>query len=84
LEAISFAREIGIQVPGELKIVGYSNDPRSSIVSPSITTIEQFPAQIGKAIAEEVLRILKNGVKEIAVDADPVITPVQLIRRMST
>ena len=84
LEAISFAREIGIQVPAELKIVGYSNDPRSSIVTPSITTIEQFPAQIGKAIAEEVLRILKNGVKEIAVDADPVITPVQLIRRMST
>src|SRR5260221_3470981 len=84
LEALSFAKEIGIQVPGELKIVGYSNDPRSAIVSPSITTIEQFPAQIGKAVAEEVLRILKNGVEEIAVDAAPIITPVQLIRRMST
>jgi LacI family transcriptional regulator len=84
LEALSFAKEIGIQVPGGLKIVGYSNDPRSSIVSPSITTIEQFPAQIGKAVAEEVLRILKNGIEEIAVDAAPIITPVQLIRRMST
>ncbi len=84
LEALSFVKEIGIQVPGELKIVGYSNDPRSSIVSPSITTIEQFPAQIGKAVAEEALRILKNGEEEIAVDAAPIITPVQLIRRMST
>jgi LacI family transcriptional regulator len=84
LEALSFAKEIGIQVPGELKIVGYSNDPRSSIVSPSITTIDQFPAQIGKAVVEEVLKILKNGVEEIAVDAPPIITPVQLIRRMST
>jgi LacI family transcriptional regulator len=84
LEALSFAKEIGIQVPGDLKIIGYSNDPRSSIVSPSITTIEQFPAQIGKVVAEEVLRILKNGVEEIAVDAAPIITPVQLIRRMST
>jgi len=84
LEALSFAKEIGIQVPGELKIIGYSNDPRSSIVSPSITTIEQFPAQIGKAVSEEVLRILKNGIEEIAVDAAPIITPVQLIRRMST
>jgi LacI family transcriptional regulator len=84
LEALSFAKEIGIQVPGELKIVGYSNDPRSSIVSPSITTIEQFPAQIGKAITEEALRILKNGIGEIAMDTAPVITPVQLIRRMST
>lgn len=84
LEALSFAKEIGIQVPGELKIVGYSNDPRSSIVSPSITTVEQFPAQMGKAVAEEVLRILKNGSEETAVDATPIITPVQLIRRMST
>jgi LacI family transcriptional regulator len=84
LEALSFAKEIGIQVPGELKIAGYSNDPRSSIVSPSITTIEQFPAQIGKLVAEEALRILQNGVEEIAIDAPPIITPVQLIRRMST
>ena len=84
LEALSFAKEIGIQVPGDLKIIGYSNDPRSSIVSPSISTIEQFPAQIGKVVVEEVLRILKNGVEEIAVDAAPIITPVQLIRRMST
>ncbi len=84
LEAVSFAKEIGIQVPGELKIVGYSNDPRSSIVTPSITTIEQFPAQIGKAIADEVLKILKNGIETIAVDTPPIITPVQLIRRMST
>jgi len=84
LETLSFAKEIGIQVPGELKIVGYSNDPRSSIISPSITTVEQFPAQVGKAVAEEVLRILKNGTDPIAVDAAPIITPVQLIRRMST
>ena len=84
LEALSYAKEIGIQVPNELKIMGYSNDPRSSIVSPSITTIDQFPTQIGKAVCDEVLRILKNGVEEIAVDAAPIITPVQLIRRMST
>jgi LacI family transcriptional regulator len=84
LEALSFAKEIGIQVPAGLKIIGYSNDPRSSIVSPSITTIEQFPAQIGKVVVEEVLKILKNGVEEIAVDAATIITPVQLIRRMST
>jgi len=84
IEVLSFAKEIGIQVPGDLKIVGYSNDPRSAIISPSITTIEQFPAQIGKAVAEEVLSILKDGAEEIDVDTAPIITPVQLIRRMST
>jgi LacI family transcriptional regulator len=84
LAALDFAKEIGIQVPSELKIVGYSNDPRSAIVSPSITTIDQFPAQIGKVIVTELLKILKNGISNIEVESSPIITPVQLIRRMST
>ena len=84
LAALGFAKEIGIQVPKELKIVGYSNDPRSAIVSPSITTIEQFPTQIGKIIVQELLGILKNGAGGVAIDPSPIITPVELIRRMST
>jgi LacI family transcriptional regulator len=84
LAALDFAREIGIAVPGELKIVGYSNDPRSAIVSPSITTVDQFPTQIGRVIVSELLKILKNGMQNVDVDSTPIITPVQLIRRMST
>jgi LacI family transcriptional regulator len=84
LAALGFAKEIGIAVPNELKIVGYSNDPRSSIVTPSITTIEQFPAQIGNVIVAELLKILKSGHAQMALDALPIVTPVELIRRMST
>ena len=84
LTALEFAKEVGINVPGELKIVGYSNDPRSAIVSPAITTVDQFPGQIGKVIVNEVLRIIKSGSKEVVVDSTPIITPVQLLRRMST
>ena len=84
LAALGFAKEIGIAVPNDLKIVGYSNDPRSSIVTPSITTVEQFPAQIGNVIVTELLKILKSGNAQMALDALPIVTPVELIRRMST
>jgi LacI family transcriptional regulator len=84
LTALDFARERAIAVPGELRIAGYSNDPRSSIVSPSITTIDQFPGRIGKVVVTELLKILKNGMEQIAIDSTPIITPVELIRRMST
>jgi LacI family transcriptional regulator len=83
LAALEFAKELKIQVPSEFKIVGYSNDPRSSITSPSITTIEQFPGQIGKVIVRELLRILQNH-QQVGTDATPILTPVQLLRRMST
>ena len=85
LAAVGFAKEVGISIPNELKVVGYSNDPRSSIISPSITTIEQFPTQIAKVIVAELLKILKKGTNEkVAVDYSPIIMPVELIRRMST
>ncbi len=84
LTALSYAKEIGIEVPKQLKLVGYSNDPRSAIVSPSITTIEQFPARIGTIIVTELLKLLKDGTDGVTIDQNPIITPVELIRRMST
>jgi hypothetical protein len=39
---------------------------------------------IGKAIVTELLKILKDGIQQVAIDAQPIITPVELIRRMST
>jgi hypothetical protein len=32
----------------------------------------------------ELLKILKDGIQQVAVDYAPIITPVELIRRMST
>lgn len=83
IAALEFAKENGISVPESLKLVGYSNDPRSSIISPSITTIQQFPDVMGKRIVEVLMEQLKDGA-EAAVHAKPIIIPVQLIRRMST
>ena len=84
LAALEFAKEKGISVPSQLKIVGYSNDPRSSIVSPAITTIEQFPGRIAKAIVDELLKILKGDVEENTLNHVPIVIQVQLVRRMST
>lgn len=84
LEALHVAREMNVQVPAELKIVGYSNDPRSAIVSPSLTTIEQFPANTGRVIVAELLKILKTGNDPTRTQHAEISTPVGLIRRMST
>jgi LacI family transcriptional regulator len=83
IAVLEYAKEIGIKVPDELRIVGYSNDPRAAIITPSITTIEQFPGSIGKVIVTEVLKLLKPNGENNTV-AEPIIVPVELIRRMST
>lgn len=84
ITVLDYVKEIGISVPNKLRIVGYSNDPRSSIITPSITTVEQFPIRIGKVIVTELLKLLKNGHDAPIVESEPIITPVELVRRMST
>ncbi|OQP64291.1 PurR family transcriptional regulator [Niastella vici] len=84
IAVLEYAKETGIPVPENLRIVGYSNDPRSAIITPSITTIEQFPRNIGNVIVAEVLKLLKSDGGKSAVETEPIIIPVELIRRMST
>ncbi|WP_129714376.1 LacI family DNA-binding transcriptional regulator [Pedobacter sp. SYP-B3415] len=77
-----FARENGIAVPQQLKIVGYSNDPRCAIIRPSITSVEQFPGKMGSRVISELMHILGDSTGTAL--KNPITIPVQLIRRMST
>jgi DNA-binding LacI/PurR family transcriptional regulator len=79
---LSFAAAKGIRIPQDLKVVGYSNDPITAMVSPSITTIDQFPALFGEQLVETLLQMLDDGGNTDIV-APPVITPVKLIKRSS-
>jgi len=88
IAVLEFAREHNIAVPEDLKIVGYSNDSRTEIIRPSITTIEQFPKKVGEEVVQQLMKKLikkTNETEEIIQDETEVTTvPVQLIRRMST
>ena len=83
---LEYAREHNISVPKDLKIVGYSNDSRTEIIRPSLTTIEQFPELIGAKVVDELLKKIgeKPNTQQVDVAERIKIIPVQLIRRMST
>lgn len=55
---LQYAKKAGIKVPQELKILGYSNDPRSEIISPALSSIEQFPAEMGEKTAKAMLDLI--------------------------
>lgn len=86
IAVLEYAREHNIPVPEKLKIVGYSNDVRTEIIRPSITTIEQYPNLMGIKVVEELAKKLNTKTDEVqATEQAEVITkPVQLIRRMSS
>lgn len=84
MAVLEFAGRRGIEVPSELKIVGYSNDPRTAIISPSISTVEQFPHQVGINVVSALMELLKDDAGVTDRETQPIITPVQLIERASS
>jgi DNA-binding LacI/PurR family transcriptional regulator len=86
IAVLEFAREHNISVPENLKIVGYSNDSRTEIIRPSLTTIEQFPIVVGAKVVQELMKklIAKTNETDIALESEVTTISVQLIRRMST
>ncbi|MBE9602177.1 LacI family DNA-binding transcriptional regulator [Pedobacter sp. MC2016-24] len=52
LGVLEIATKMGIRVPEDLGICGYSNEAFTEITSPAITTIDQHSVQMGKTIAK--------------------------------
>jgi LacI family transcriptional regulator len=85
IAAVEFAKENGIAIPDQLQIIGYSNDPRTTIISPSITTIEQYPKQFGCEAVKKIMDLINQDPdRQTESDNSPTIIPVKLIQRMST
>ena len=64
LGALQVLQEHKIRVPEEISLVGFSNEPFTSYLSPSISTINQHSEQIGKLAAEAFLDRIENPIQE--------------------
>ena len=60
LGVLEVALAMGIKVPSELGICGYSNEAFTEITSPSITTIDQFSVYMGTTAANLYFQELDN------------------------
>jgi LacI family transcriptional regulator len=47
LATLEVAAELGIDVPGQLSVVGFDNIPESALAEPSLTTVQQPMRQLG-------------------------------------
>ncbi|HYF74631.1 MAG TPA: LacI family DNA-binding transcriptional regulator [Nocardioides sp.] len=47
LATLEVAAELGLEVPGQLSVVGFDNIPESALASPALTTVQQPIRQMG-------------------------------------
>ena len=53
-------RKHGLKIPGNIALVGFSNNPVSELIEPALTTIEQSPYQVGKIAAQLLIEQISN------------------------
>lgn len=69
------AASLGLDVPGELSVVGFDDIPRASVSNPPLTTVRQPLFEKGKVA----MRLLENAAGDLRVEL-----PIELITRSST
>ncbi len=55
---VEVCREMGLRIPEDLALVGYSDDPIASILTPPLTTVRQNPYEMGARAAHILLDML--------------------------
>ncbi|MDH7911704.1 LacI family DNA-binding transcriptional regulator [Winogradskyella sp. SYSU M77433] len=62
--AIQVAKQRGLIIPDELKIIGFNNDPLSQIIDPGLSTISHPAYEMGKTSSKKILKHLKHSEKK--------------------
>lgn len=83
LALVDYAKKLGIELPSALKIVGYSNDPLTEVIHPSITSVEQHPYEVGEQSAALMLDLIQQKINP-GKNFISVTIPVELVERKSS
>lgn len=84
LVVLEVATDMGVRVPEELGICGYSNEAFTEVTSPSISTVDQHSVYIGKTISNLYFQEMDNKSKDTASAPKTISIKPKLIIRSST
>ncbi len=80
--ALQVLKEHSINVPDQVKLVGFSNEPFTYLTEPSLSTVEQHSMRMGNAAAEIFLEEINNKDKKFT-PQKIVLKPELIIRKSS-
>ena len=80
LGAFQRVKEAGLKIPGDVAIIGFSNDKVTRLVDPPMTTVDQPSMEIGRKAAGILIDAIENRLK----GPQTYVIPTKLIVRGST
>jgi LacI family transcriptional regulator len=83
IAVLEYAKKVKLSIPNELKLAGYSNDPRAQIIQPPITSVEQFPYEMGEQAAKLIMDLIRQKVTP-GRNFISLTTPIEVVKRKSS
>ncbi|MGD8195742.1 LacI family DNA-binding transcriptional regulator [Herbiconiux sp. P18] len=80
IATIETAAELGLDVPGDLSVVGFDDVPEAARLNPPLTTVRQPMQRIGAAAAELLIGLMNGETPE----RTHITLPTRLVRRATT
>ena len=77
--AMAALKRMELSIPGDVRVFGFDNQLQSRICSPSLSTIERYPNQLGNVAAETLLKLIRKEETE-----KRIVVPCSLVERTST
>ncbi|NLM96116.1 MAG: LacI family transcriptional regulator [Halanaerobiaceae bacterium] len=77
--AMKAIQDAGYSVPGDFSIIGFDDLEISSIINPALTTIKQDTYLMGNMAADILFKMMKENERE----TEPLVLPVELVKRES-
>jgi LacI family transcriptional regulator len=85
LGALKTTRELSLQVPEDLAIVGYDDVPEAPFFSPPLSTVRQDLDELGRCAVQELGRLIEAQQQELQdVESQTIVLQPELIERESS
>ena len=82
--AMKVARELNINIPEQLQVIGFTDGVLSKHAWPSLSTVSQHGEEMGQQSAELLIRRIEASNESETDDYKTIIIPTKLIERKST
>jgi LacI family transcriptional regulator len=81
---VAYFNEVGVKIPEQIAIIGFSNWFMSSVISPSLSTIDQPGFEMGKIALKLLHKEIKAHKKGKEFKSKTIVLPTHVIKRNST
>jgi LacI family transcriptional regulator len=80
MQTMHVAHSLGLDIPGDLSVVGFDNIPESAVTEPPLTTIDQSIQEMGRQAVELLIDLIEGGTER----PQQITLPTRLVVRQSS